>query len=299
MFQKNPRKALLLGIATILMWSSMSTASEISLEGLEPIQLMPLGFSFSALILGVYLLISGEWKEARNIRKKDWLNVFGQGSSLFAYYFFLFSSYALLPAQITQPVNATWAFVLVFANAWLLKEKLGKNEIAGMFLAYIGVVVIALGGAKSEELSHSINFEGVFYAVISTVFMAAYWIINNRCELSHRVSLFLGFVFAALWSTGALIILNPSWENATLISIGATLYLAFFEWTIPFTTWTLALKLTNSIPTISALSFFTPFLSLFWISLVLAEPIVITTFIGLFFIVGGTIVLQKFKKKSA
>ncbi len=298
MFDKQPRKALLLGVMTILMWSTVSTGFEIALSSLVPLQLIVLGLSFASLLLGIYLLISGEWKKEKKIEKKDIYNVLAQGTCLFCYYFFLFSAYALLPAQIAQPINATWAFILVFLGAWILKQKLSRGELLGMLFAYVGVLIIAVGGAQSSVLSGQINIFGIMHAIACTFFMAGYWIINNQCQLSHRVSLFLGFFIADMCGIIVLLITSPSWENVSFLSVGASFYLALFEWTIPFITWTMALKLTNSISTISSLTFFVPFLSLIWVSLILGETIIASTLAGLVFIVSGTIILQRSKKNA-
>lgn len=303
MFNKNPRKALILAIATVLMWSSVATAFKLALNSIDPAQLIALGLSLASLILGSYVLVSGEWHEIKSLNKKELINILGQGLSLFFYYFFLFNAYATLPAQIAQPINNTWAFVLVCLSALILKTKVTKGEVTGMLLAYVGVAVIALGGVNSEVFSAEISLFGLTCAVSCTFFMALYWIINNKSNASHRISLLCGFIIAALLGWIFLIIQSPAdrglWENLTSQAFLATLYLACFEWVIPFITWSLALRLTNSIPTITCLSFFIPFLSLFWINLILHEAILQTTYTGLVCIILGTLIQQKYKSKAA
>ncbi len=294
MFQKNPRKALILGVSTILMWSSVSTAFKIALDTLEPFQLIFLGLLTASIILATYVLYTGEWKSIKAITKKDCINIFAQGLALYFYYLFLFSAYELLPAQIVQPINATWAFVLALMSTVVLKEKFSLGEGFGMMIAYGGVVVIALGGAGAGDSGFDVT--GIAFSVICTVFLGAYWIINNRCTLSHKLSLLLGFFVASMLALITLVVSQTSFDNLTMVSFFSVLYLGLFEWGIPFLTWSLALRLTNSIPMISSLSFFTPFLSLIFVSFILKEPILWTTVIGIVLIVGGTIVQQKFKK---
>ncbi len=296
MFEKNPRKALVLGITTILLWSTVATASSYAMQFFMPMQMISIGLTLSSILLAFYLLAKGEFSEIRKIRRKDIVNVCLQGSVLFGYYFFYFNAYAYLPAQIASPINITWAFVLVFFNAWFYKEKIAKGEFVGMFLAYIGVVIITVGGSQSSELSARVHPIGIASGIINTFFFAMYWMVNKKSEISPTLSLCLGFFVAGIWGLASLVFTQPSFSGIPHMAWFALFYLTIFEWSVPYITWGLALRLTNSVPTISSLSFFIPFLALTWVSIILDEKILISTLGGLILIVGGTVVLQKFKK---
>ncbi len=300
--EKNQKKALILGIGTILMWSTVSSMFKFALNSISPMQLIALGLSFASLFLGLYIIYKGKWKIIKNLPRADILNILAQGTALFAYYFFLFTAYDYLPAQIAQPINSTWAFVLAIINAWLIKEMLTKGEFLGMFLAYTGAVIISVGATSSSLFVGQISLLGIFFAVISTFFIASYWIINNRCKAPHSISLWGGFTVVAIFANITLFLqylldYDLHWENLQIKTLFAVIYISLFEWALAFTTWTLALKLTTSVTTMSTLSFFNPFLALIWISIILDEPILITTVIGLVFIVAGMMTQQKFKRK--
>ncbi len=301
--EKNQTKALALGIGTVLMWSTVSSIFKLALNSINAMQLIALALSIASLFLGSYIVYTGKWRILKKLSRADILNILLQGFLLFAYYFFLFTGYENLPAQIAQPINSTWAFVLVFINAWLVKEMLTKVEFLGMFLAYTGTVIIGIGGARSESFMEQVSIFGIISIVISTFFMAIYWIVNNKCKASHSISLWGGFAVSAILANIVLVVqslmgYNLNWEVLQNQTFFAVVYLALFEWGLPFTTWTLALKLTTSVTTMGTLSFFNPFLSLIWISIILDEPILITTIIGLVFIVTGMMTQQKFKRKT-
>jgi drug/metabolite transporter (DMT)-like permease len=69
-------------------------------------------------------------------------------------------------------------------------------------------------------------------------------------------------------------------------------YIGLFELGITFLLWLKALKLSKTTAHVANLVYLAPFLSLVVISFVVGETILISTIIGLIFIVGG-IILQK------
>ncbi len=295
MIQKDPKKALFYGFATIIMWSTVATAIKLSLASLTPFQVIALGFSVASAILFVITAFTGEIKQIMILEKSEIKVIIAQGFLLFFYYIFGFYGYSGLPAQIASPINNSWPFALVFLNLMLYKEKVGKIELFGMFIAYSGVALVAFGGSSSEALGNNIQLINLAQMVIGTFFVALFWLMKNRSNLNHNISLFLTFLLAAILGFIASIIEGNSLADVTSSSILAAIALGFFEWGIPFVTWALALKLTNSVAGIGILSFFTPFLALFWISIFLGEPILLTTIIGLLLCIAGTFIQQKFK----
>ena len=60
----------------------------------------------------------------------------------------------------------------------------------------------------------------------------------------------------------------------------------------------MAMRITSNPALINQLCYLSPFLSLFFIALVLQEPIVVTTYIGLALIVAGIVFNEYFVKKK-
>ena len=86
---------------------------------------------------------------------------------------------------------------------------------------------------------------------------------------------------------------DPSADALPWPGISAAVAVGLFEMGIPFVLWSRALKLSSSVARIGTLSFLVPFLSLFWVSLVLREPIAPSTLAGLACIVSGTFFQQR------
>ena len=203
----------------------------------------------------------------------------------FIYYLVLFKAYDLLPAQVAQPLNFTWALTLSWLSVPLLGQKVGwRHGLAGV-ICYFGVVVLATGGDLTTF--KVANPLGVALALGSTVIWALYWIGNTKIKLDPVVGLFLGFAFALPFVLGAALLfsdLKIGWEGWL-----AGAYVGAFEMGFTFVLWLTALRLTTSTARIANLIFLAPFLSLIFIHFVLGEHVLPATIIGLVLIVAGLI----------
>jgi drug/metabolite transporter (DMT)-like permease len=103
--------------------------------------------------------------------------------------------------------------------------------------------------------------------------------------------LFLGFVFALPFVTGAVLLFSDLRIGLAGILGGA--YVGAFEMGFTFVLWLTALRLTTSTARIANLIFLAPFLSLVFIHFVLGEHVVTATIIGLVLIVGGLLLQSR------
>ena len=72
------------------------------------------------------------------------------------------------------------------------------------------------------------------------------------------------------------------------------MYVGAFEMGIPFICFGMAMRLTSNPALVNQLCYLSPFLSLFFIAVVLGEPVVLTTYVGLALIVLGIVFNQYF-----
>ncbi len=278
------RKATLLGLSAVFFWSTVATAFKLSLRHVDHFQLLFLANVFSLGSLAVVLSIQGKWALVAGATGRQLRLTFGLGLlNPFIYYLVLFKAYDLLPAQVAQPLNFTWALTLSWLSVPLLKQKVGwRHGVAGL-ICYFGVVVLATGGDLTTfKVADPL---GVTLALGSTVIWALYWIGNTKSDLDPVAGLFLGFAFALPFVTAAALLFSDLNFGGAGILGGA--YVGAFEMGFTFVLWLTALKLTKSTARIANLIFLAPFLSLVFIHFVLGEHVVPATIIGLVLIVGG------------
>ena len=192
----------------------------------------------------------------------------------FLYYLILFKAYDLLPAQEVQPLNYTWALTLTFLSIPLLKQKIAFKEILSGFVAYFGV----------------------FLALISTVIWALYWIYNQKSELDPIHNLFFNFLFGFPFIFIFCLMFSDIRIEFDYGLLGAV-YVGIFEMGVTFVYWLFALKFSTNSAKVANLIFISPFLSLIFIYFLVGEQILVSTFIGLVFIITG-LLIQTIKMKN-
>jgi len=137
---------------------------------------------------------------------------------------------------------------------------------------------------------------GVGLAVGSSVIWALFWIYNIKDKRDEVVKLFFnflaGFVFTLILTVFYSKIIIPDIKG-----ILAVIYVGLFEMGITFVLWLKALKLSAKTDKISNLVYFSPFISLLFISLIVGEKILFSTIIGLVLIISG-VIIQQYKKKQ-
>lgn len=287
-FFSQEHKALAFGIVAVLMWSTVATAFKLALNHLDAWQLLFIAniSSFAVLTL---LLFSQNAHTPRALTD-GWRRSLGFGLlNPVLYYLLLFGAYDLLPAQIAQPINYTWALVLSFMAAWRFGHKLSKSDWVASVLGYSGVLILIIPSSKADS---DISWMGIALAIISTFVWASYWLMNQGDKRPPILALWQAFGFA-LPINGCLMISFSSIPSFETISWLAALYVGAFEMGFAFAAWLLALRLTQHTAKISHLIFLSPVISLVLIHYVLSEPIYPSTPVGLLCILIGLYLQQR------
>ena len=287
---QNQSKAYIFAISAILLWSTIASAFKIALSFLDYIQLLFFASVFSAISLFMILSIQGKLKLVRQLNKKDLLR-----SSLlgflnpFLYYLVLLKAYSLLKAQEAGTLNYIWPITLVLLSIPLLKQKIGWISILAIITSFIGIIVISTEGRVSSlEFAEPL---GVLLAVGSSIFWALYWIYNLKDKRDEVVKLFVNFVFGTMYIL-IVVLLFSDFRNINLPGIIGSVYIGLFEMGITYFLWLKALKLSVNTAKVSNLVYISPFISLIIIRNVVGEQILVSTIIGLVFIISGIIIQQ-------
>lgn len=291
-------KSILLAGAAVLSWSTVATAFKVALSYLTHFEMLLVASFTSLAIFAVVLTVQRRWGCVAALPKQTWgyFALLGLLNPV-AYYLVLFKSYDLLPAQVAQPVNYFWPIFLLVLLALFAKQRIPAKKYVGMFISLGGLVLISAGGGQLGNLE--ISPFGLFLGLMSAVLWATYWMVNNRN--SHKadatIACFMSFLFGSLYlAIGALFV---GVDLYTLPGILSGMYVGAFEMGIPFICFGLAIRMTTNPALINQLCYLSPFLSLFFVSTILGEQIVPTTYIGLSLIVAGIVFNEYFAKSKA
>ncbi|MDZ7816447.1 MAG: DMT family transporter [Planctomycetota bacterium] len=279
-------------IAAIALWSTVATAFKLALRHTSPVMLLFMANIVSAIFFIAWSAVEGKLKVLLPATRRQWLTTCSMAVvSPFAYYLVLFRAYDLLPAQVAQPLNYTWAITLSVMSVLFLGKRLTGMEITGGLVAYAGVWLICSPGGHFEG---GLSTEGIALALGSTLLWATFWILSTLDDRAETVTLGAAFV-ASLPLTAAAALMTGieriSWQAAT-----CGIYVGLFEMGFTFVLWAKAMRWANSTAKISSLIFLSPFLSLVFIWLIVGEDIAWTSILGLVVIVVG-LILQRLKNQ--
>lgn len=282
----NSKATVYAGIA-VLSWSTVATAFKISLTHLTHFEML-LVASCTALCLFILLLtVQRKWTLVRALPARQWRRFALIGLlNPVAYYLVLFKAYALLPAQVAQPINYAWPIVLLILLALFARQPIPRMKYVGMFISLAGVALISFGSGSMAGSSVSVT--GLLLAALSAFLWAAYWMVNNKNRaVDGSVTLFMSFLFGTLYLVAGACVVGVN--ITTLSGILSGMYVGAFEIGVPFIFFGLAMRKTTNPALVNQMCYLSPFLSLFLIAVVLGEQIVTTTYIGLALIVTGIV----------
>ena len=288
-------QAILLALSAVLSWSTVAAAFKVALTYLTHFEMLLIASLTSVAIFALVLTYQKKWTLVKQLTGKQWRELAFQGFlNPTAYYLILFKAYDMLPAQVAQPVNYAWPIVLLVLLAVFAKQPIPAKKYIGMVISMAGVVMISLGTGQLTDMSVPIH--GVLLAALSAIFWASYWMVNNKFK--HRidaiVTLFGSFLCGTIYLLVSIPLFGISLPSTTGLLAG--MYVGAFEMAIPFICFGIAMRITTNPALINQLCYLSPFLSLFFIAMVLREPIVVTTYIGLVLIVAGIVFNEYFVK---
>ena len=298
----SPHKSITLASVAVLSWSTVATSFKIAQRELTVYEMVLIAALTALGVFAVWLTVRGKWRSLGLLSPRTWLSFALLGLvNPVIYYLTLFRAYALLPAQIAQPINYIWPILLLVLLAVFTGVPIQPRKYIGMAISLGGLTLISYGG---NAINGSISVLGIVWALLSALLWVIYWMMNDRLKdkADEDASLFIGFLFGTIYlliGVGAASLLAPAgtdeiWGIPVLQSLSFSasgilsgMYIGLFEMGIPFLCFGMAIRMTTNPALINQMCYLAPFLSLFFISMILGEPIVATTYTGLVLIIAG------------
>ncbi|TVU89579.1 DMT family transporter [Vreelandella titanicae] len=288
------RYAILCGLGAVALWSTVATAFKVALAWMSPVELMWLAALVSWALMGALVIKQGNISIAL---RTGWKTAAWAGlMNPVAYYLVLFAAYDRLPGQEAMALNYTWALAMAFLAVPLLGQRLTRMDIAAGLVAYAGVWVIATRGSV-----FNVSFAdplGVVLALASTLLWALYWLLNARDRRPLLVGQWQNFSVGLPVLT-VLLLLGPGLQWHGWPAFGAGVYVGLFEMGVAFILWQLAVHKVSRTAKVSNLIFLSPPVSLLLLFLVVGEPILPSTLIGLVLILLGLGLQQAQKNEQS
>lgn len=283
-------RAIMMGLAFALMWSSAFTSARIIVSDASPLFALSLRFFISGL-LGV--LIAKALGQTWQLTRTQWRAVVIFGLCQNALYLGLnFVAMQWVEAGLASIIASTMPLMVAFAGWVVMGDRLRPLAIAGLFAGVVGVAMIM--GAR---LSGGVDVTGVILCFIAAAALTAATLAVRTASSGGNLMMIVGlqmFVGAIALLGAALVLETPA------VTPSLKLALAFsYTVLVPglLATW-VWFALVGRIGAIKAATFhfLNPFFGVAIAWALLDEALSITDFIGVAIITVGILAVQLSKQ---
>lgn len=282
----NHTKGNILGLITILMWSSLALFTVYSGE-IPAFLLLTISFTVASLI-GLLMLKKQKraFCELYKIPVKAY--VFGI-LGLFGYHFFYFLAIKNAPAVEANLINYLWPLLIVVFSSLLPNEKLKWFHIVGTILALCGAFLLVLkDGSLEFDEKYTLGYS---FALIAALLWSSYSVISKT--LTHIPTFAVtGFcLLTAIFSFISHLVFEQIYIPTFLEFISAIM-LGLGPVGGAFYLWDFALK-NGDIKILGSLAYLAPLLSTLILVVVGISEMSMTIAIACVLIVFGSIISSK------
>ena len=273
--------AILKALFAVTVWGASFVATKIALPYVAPTTLVWLRFTMGVIVLGFAVGLSKRFSLPRG---KDWGYFAVLGFLGITFHQWLQST-GLLTAQATTTawIVATIPVFMALLGLIVLKENLMIYQVAGIFLAALGVLVVITKGDLAALLVGKFGTSGDFLVLISAPNWAIFSALSRSGLKRHPSTLMMFYVMSFGWFfTSILFFLSPGLNDVISIAWDgwiAITFLGVFCSGIAYIFWYDALKVLPVAQT-GAFLYLEPLITVIVAALLLREAIVLATLIG-------------------
>ena len=280
----------------LILWGTFAGVSKLSLKSIDGFQLQFYLFFIAFIEMTVICIYNGKIKELKDLPKKDIIKISAFAVPSYLYYIFYLLSLMMIPAVEASMLNYLYPIMIVIFAIPINKEKLNLNKILSLIIGFIGVIIILTNGNfRSIKIS---NIAGDMLAIGAAISWGIFSNLGKKNSADTVLSNYIYTTVTFILSAAALLLFSkltlPGWK--TLLGLA---WLSTSNIVLSYYLWFKALKSAPS-ALIASISFLTPFISLFFIMVIVGEKVTIMQITGLIIILSGT-ALQSFEgiiKKS-
>ena len=283
-------KAIAMGLAFALMWSSAFTSARVIVEYAPPLSALALRFLISGLIgVGIAWALG----QSARLSRRQWLGVVIFGVCQNALYLGLnFVAMQTIPASLAAIIASTMP-LLVALSGWLVfGNKIRPLGIAGLIAGVIGVVIIM--GAR---LQGGVDVFGVVLCVIGVVSLTVATLAVLGASSGGNVLMIVGLQMlvgsAMLWIPALTFeVWDVTWNWQLGVAFGYTTLVPGLLATL---VWFLLVGRIGAVKA-STFHFINPFFGVAIAAIILGERIGVLDIAGVAIIAGGILAVQLSKQ---
>jgi len=277
----------------IVLWSLIPTFAKFGQSSLDHYQYLFYSSIISFLTLFFISVFNKGIKEIFTYSTNTILLLFGLGFLDFLYYLLLYYGYKEANGLEVLVVQYMWPIFIVILSLIILKETLSKNKILSVIFGFIGVSIVIVKG-DFTQLDFS-NIDVLLIVMLGAISFALFSVLSKKIKVNLTNSVMVYFFSAILFS-----FITMSFFSSFVIPTSkdwiSILINGIFLNGVSYLFWIKALQNSDA-SKIAPYIFITPILSAFFLIYFFDEPILISYFIGLIFVIISGL-LNSLKKKT-
>lgn len=292
--QTSHRSAILKALFSVTVWGASFVATKIALEFATPITVVWLRFAIGVFILGLVVKLRGQFALPQG---KDWAYFALLGFLGITFHQWLQST-GLVTAQATTTgwIVASSPIFMALLGSFVLKEGLRLEQVVGIAMATIGVLLVVTKGHLSTLANGQFGTTGDILVLASAVNWAIFSTLSRSGLQRHPATRMMFYVMTFGWLfTSLLFFTTSSLEPITQIPVNgwfAITFLGLFCSGIAYFFWYDALQELPVAQT-GAFLYIEPIITVIVAAIVIGELIVLASILGGLTILLGVWMVNK------
>lgn len=181
----------------VVVWGASFIATKIALQDLSPVTVVWLRFAMGVVILGLAVSLR---KQFYWLKRSEWLYFALLGFLGIAFHQWLQSNaLETSEASTTAWIVSTTPVFMAILGWVVLKEKLPWIKIAGILLAFVGVLLVVYDGRLSAISLRSFGKPGDILILISAINWTVFSVLSRRGLKTHPATLMMFYVMLIGW----------------------------------------------------------------------------------------------------
>lgn len=292
----------------MLIWAGAGIAVKEALVVFSPLTLIVLRFTIAVMLMLLIGLLchKSDILRLQRVEKQD-IPLFMLGGLFQPFLYFIFETYtyqSFASPTIAEAMLSTQPLIAPLFAFVLLRERVTKNNIIGILLSTIGMLILLLVGANNFQLG---SYWGVLLAVLTVSMSVTYSVILRRIPTRYSPLSIVFYVqsislilFYILWGTTHISTLTSqiatfNYQLLTLDSLLAVLYLAIFASVVAFILFCYTVRKIG-VTRANVFNNVRPIFTAIMMWIIFDEILPVVKWIGIIFIIIGLFISQKQEK---
>jgi len=281
----------------LLMWGSLAAVSKLLLNHLDSYQVMFYMYGIGVISFLAIFLVKGRLSALFSWKLSELVLLLLCGTFAFLYDFFYLKSLERIPAVEASMLNYLFPIFIVLLAIPIHKEKLNRYKMISVVMGFLGTLLLLTKGDLANI--NFTNFRGDLYAVLAAVSWGLFTNFIKKNQKDTIVSTFVITSIAFLLSIGATL-LSSRFIVPERTDFYGVLWLSMSNIVLGFFLYFRALKYSPA-SLIASFTFFTPFVTLVFIMILLGERLTVTDYLAALLIIFSVPIQrvgQLFHKKA-